>query len=162
MPLITAGGYALDFSEEKTNRNDEYYLLTRTGQAWTGMAKTFLNFVKQNEWGRYVLVYYKNDHQDWNGDSSCFQLASAVSKQTNLNGKIVEFMPLDNLESFYYRPGNDTSLDLRQYALQQNMTMLSEVLPAKNCRYCSLTNCLKGMVHLTQDMALDDDFGPPE
>lgn len=57
IPLLTAGGYALDFSNEKTRQNNEFYLLTRTGQAWTGMAKTFLRFMEENMWEKYTLVY---------------------------------------------------------------------------------------------------------
>ena len=57
LPLVTAGGFAMDFSEPKTKQFDEFYMLTRTGMAWTGLVEMFHNLMRQVKWNKYTLVY---------------------------------------------------------------------------------------------------------
>ena len=57
LPLVTAGGFAMDFSEPKDKRFDEFYMLTRTGMAWTGLVEMFHKFMRQEQWSKYTLVY---------------------------------------------------------------------------------------------------------
>ena len=152
LPLVTAGGFAMDFSEPKTERFDEFYMLTRTGMAWTGIVEMFHKFMRQEEWSKYTLVYrcvYSEeekgtlgldfrsiDHREWSGDHSCYQLASAMSHKTIEETQFVrEVINLDNMEKAYYTPDQSNAEDIREYSLKQNMTMLKENLPGKNSRY---------------------------
>ena len=47
----------MDFSEPKDKRFDEFYMLTRTGMAWTGLVEMFHKFMRQEQWSKYTLVY---------------------------------------------------------------------------------------------------------
>ena len=47
----------MDFSEPKTKQFDEFYMLTRTGMAWTGLVEMFHNLMRQVKWNKYTLVY---------------------------------------------------------------------------------------------------------
>ena len=57
LPLVTAGGFAMDFSEPKTEKFNEFFMLTRTGMAWTGLVEMFHKFMRQQKWNKYTLVY---------------------------------------------------------------------------------------------------------
>ena len=150
LPLVTAGGFAMDFSEPKTEKFNEFFMLTRTGMAWTGLVEMFHKFMRQQKWNKYTLVYryfhLENrttilsfdfrgiDHREWSGDHSCYQLASAMSHKTIKETQFVqEAFNLDNMEKAYYKPEDEKNL--REYSLKQNMTMLKENLPGKNSRY---------------------------
>ena len=41
---------------------------------------------------------------------------------------------MENMEKAYYRPGQQDEVNIREYSLRQNMTMLKENLPGKNSR----------------------------
>ena len=139
----------MDFSEPKDKKFDEFYMLTRTGMAWTGLVEMFHKFMIQEKWSKYTLVYryifleedkrtsgldFRGiDHREWSGDHSCYQLASAMSHKTIEETQFVrEVINLDNMEKAYYNP--DQSENIREYSLKQNTTMLKEVLPGKNSR----------------------------
>ena len=40
VPLITAGGFSYDFTKPKTNPENEFYMTTRTGFSFAGIATT--------------------------------------------------------------------------------------------------------------------------
>ena len=48
---------------------------------------------------------------------------------------VQEAINLENMEKAYYRPGQQDEVNIREYSLRQNMTMLKENLPGKNSRY---------------------------
>ena len=39
LPLLTAGGFTFDFRKNKTEPDEEYYLMTRTGFDFTDQVK---------------------------------------------------------------------------------------------------------------------------
>ena len=56
-PLITAGGLTWDFGEPKRDPNKEFYLLTRTGLDFRDSARAISHVMKQNDWGKILLIY---------------------------------------------------------------------------------------------------------
>ena len=124
-PLLTAGGLGLIFSGQKTHPDNTYYMLTRTGVSYRDVAKTFIRFMRENNWKKFLLAYKGQDRLEWTGDRSCEFFENAL-KNTETN------LPYRKLHLEDYEPrGNQTH---EQY-IASNMTMLEEVLPNKNNRY---------------------------
>ena len=44
IPLLTAGGFAKEFTEPKRNFTDDYYLLTKTGFSYNDTLKAVTKF----------------------------------------------------------------------------------------------------------------------
>ena len=90
LPLVTAGGFAMDFSEPKTKKFDEFYMLTRTGMAWTGIVEMFHKFMIQEKWNKYTLVYRyiytekeKKEPQSWIPGASTIVNGAETIRATN-------------------------------------------------------------------------------
>ena len=58
VPLLTAGGLALDFEiRNKTKFEDEFYLLTNTGYNFMSVARAVYKFMEEVGWRKILLVY---------------------------------------------------------------------------------------------------------
>ena len=51
---------------------------------------------------------------------------------------VQEAINLENMEKAYYRPGEQDEVNIREYSLKQNMTMLKENLPGKKTVFLGL------------------------
>ena len=109
------------FSGQKNKPGNSYYMLTRTGVSYRDVAKTFIRFMQENKWTKFLLAYKRQDRVEWTGDRSCKFLAQALKSQANHSL---------HLEDHEEESGLPT---LEQY-IEANMTMLEEVLPNKNSR----------------------------
>ena len=47
VPLLTGGGLIYDYSEKKTDFDDEYHLLVKTGYSFNHMVDFMFNFTKE-------------------------------------------------------------------------------------------------------------------
>ena len=56
-PLITAGALTWDFGDPKMDSTKEFYLLTRTGLDFRGSAQAISQVMRQNNWGKILLIY---------------------------------------------------------------------------------------------------------
>ena len=125
-PLLTAGGFGTIFSGQKNIPGSTYYMLTRTGISYRDVAKTFVRFMQENNWTRFLLAYKAQDRLEWTGDRSCRFFADAVKSQATAADMTYRNLHLED----YEHPGLAT---LDQY-IASNMTMLQDVLPMKNSR----------------------------
>ena len=122
------------FSGRKNQPGSTYYMLTRTGVSYRDVAKTFVRFMQENNWEKFVLAYKRQDRLEWTGDRSCEFFENAIKNQTS--GTSVTYQPDQNINlDKYEKAGGFPNLD--QY-IESNMTMLQTVLPPLNSRY---TNC---------------------
>ena len=131
LPLLTAGGYSTEFTESKSDPEDRYWLLTRTGASYRDVARTFVRTMQENKWTKFLLLYKHGDRHEWNGDDSCRALTEAVQASAKAAGLRERTLRLDELEEEHpLSRGSKPTLD--QY-IHNNMTMLEEELP-KNKR----------------------------
>ena len=119
------------FSGRKNQPGSTYYMLTRTGVSYRDVAKTFVRFMQENNWKKFVLAYKKQDRVEWTGDHSCEFFENALKNQTD--GTDLSYNRL-NLDHYEEASGLPT---LEQYIIS-NMTMLENVLPLWNSRYSKL------------------------
>ena len=94
VPLVTGGGLSFDYGLNKTNNDDEFYLLTRTGWDFKSVklglclvtkfilscshtANALQEVFESYNWSRVVLAYKNRDHTEWSGDLSCNFFMSA-------------------------------------------------------------------------------------
>ena len=101
-------------------------MLTRTGISYRDVARTFVRFMQENNWTRFLLAYKAQDRLEWTGDRSCRFFADAVKSQATAAD-----MTYRNLHLEDYEHSGLATLD--QY-IASNMTMLQDVLPMKNSR----------------------------
>ena len=135
IPLLTAGGFSPMFSEPKTQPDDRFYLLTRTGVSYKDVARSFTRFMKENAWEKFVLVSRGQDHPEWGGDNSCGVLSDAVSKQAEEERINVHKVDLAVEESHYATSSGALIANTAdQHYIHSNMTMLEAVLPPLNNR----------------------------
>ena len=127
VPVLTSGGHSMIFSGQKNKPGNSYYMLTRTGVSYRDVAKTFIRFMQENNWNKFLLAYKRQDRLEWTGDRSCEFLAEALKSQAT--GMNMTYRNL-HLEDYEEERGLPT---LEQY-IESNMTMLEEVLPKKNSR----------------------------
>ena len=126
-PLLTAGGLGLIFSGQKNKPGNTYYMLTRTGVSYRDVAKTFVRFMQENNWKKFVLAYKRQDRVEWTGDRSCRFFENALNNQTSGANLTYKYLDLDHYEEASGLP------TLEQY-IKSNMTMLEKVLPHWNSR----------------------------
>ena len=101
-------------------------MLTRTGISYRDVAKTFVRFMQENNWTKFLLAYKEQDRLEWTGDRSCRFFADAVKSQATAADLTYRNLHLED----YEHPGL-TTLDQQ---IASNMTMLQDVLPLKNSR----------------------------
>ncbi|XP_013792982.1 atrial natriuretic peptide receptor 3-like, partial [Limulus polyphemus] len=57
IPMLTAGGLASDYGLKKSEFDTEYYLLTRTGLSFDGLASFVVNILQQFNWQNVLIMY---------------------------------------------------------------------------------------------------------
>lgn len=57
IPLLTAGGFALDFVKKRTDRYDEYYMLTKSGISYTHMFNMVFDFFQRYSLSLYAYLF---------------------------------------------------------------------------------------------------------
>ena len=127
-PLLTAGGLGLIFSGQKTHPDNTYYMLTRTGVSYRDVAKTFIRFMRENNWKKFLLAYKGQDRVEWTGDRSCEFFKSALKIQTSGTDFTNHTIQLDRYEE-------TRGFRTHEQHIESYMKMLKEVLPSKNSRY---------------------------
>ena len=116
------------FSGQKNKPGNSYYMLTRTGVSYRDVAKTFIRFMQENKWTKFLMAYKRQDRLEWTGDYSCEFFEKALKSQmseTNLTKS--------NIHLEAYEEAIESQLTLDQY-IESNKTMLEKVLPEKNSR----------------------------
>ena len=122
------------FSGRKNQPGNTYYMLTRTGVSYRDVAKTFVRFMQENNWEKFVLAYKRQDRLEWTGDRSCEFFENAIKNQTS--GTNLTYQPDQNINlDKYEKAGGFPTLE--QY-IESNMTMLQTALPPLNSRYTKL------------------------
>ncbi|XP_023347812.1 atrial natriuretic peptide receptor 1 isoform X2 [Eurytemora carolleeae] len=99
--LITAGGMALNYQYRKDRREDEFFLLTRTGYSFLDTAKAVSNMMEEFDWHRLVLLYRKGDHAEWTGELTCTHVMSAVVEEMKKRQVTIQEIKLDMTDTIY-------------------------------------------------------------
>ena len=103
-------------------------MLTRTGVSYRDVAKTFVRFMQENKWKKFLLAYKKQDRLEWTGDRSCEFFKDALKDQTSGTDLTNHTIQLDR-----YEEARGFRTHVQQ--IESYMKMLNEVLPSKNSRY---------------------------
>ena len=77
-PLLTAGGFGTIFTSQKYIPGSSYYMLTKTGISYRDVAKTFVRFMQENKWQKFLLAVKEQERLEWSGDRSCKFFAKAI------------------------------------------------------------------------------------
>jgi len=79
IPLLTAGGFATEFTKPKNTTDNEYYMLTRTGYSYENIVKVINKTFEDHKWSHMHLYYNKFAHNEWSGkQAGCYLLMSAL------------------------------------------------------------------------------------
>ena len=128
VPLLTAGGLGTVFSGQKNAPDSTYYMLTRTGVSYRDVAKTFVRFMQENNWQKFLLASKEQQRLEWTGDQSCQFFVKAIEYEA-YNANITH----RTLNLYDYDGGSGVPT-LDQY-IESNKTMLQQGdLARKNSR----------------------------
>jgi len=83
-PLLTAGGFGTIFTSQKYIPGSSYYMLTKTGISYRDVAKTFVRFMQENKWQKFLLAVKEQERLEWSGDRSSAS-SKAVAFRTKLS-----------------------------------------------------------------------------
>ncbi|KAK6184932.1 hypothetical protein SNE40_007280 [Patella caerulea] len=62
IPVLSPGGFAHDFGDDKRIANAEYSSLTRVGATFNSLAVSMIDMVKEFKWRRVKVIYDGNGH----------------------------------------------------------------------------------------------------
>ena len=57
LPTVTGGGYSSYYSRARENTEDKFHMITRTGQGFVSIARTFMQLMKKNNWKKFTIAY---------------------------------------------------------------------------------------------------------
>uniref|UniRef100_A0A1A9WJI8 Receptor ligand binding region domain-containing protein n=1 Tax=Glossina brevipalpis TaxID=37001 RepID=A0A1A9WJI8_9MUSC len=81
-PLISIGGSTYDFEEKKTDCEDEFYMLLRTGLlSFESISKLTISVMKSYHWSRSILFYDRDGQHQVSGLHTCFLMMTSLGKQ---------------------------------------------------------------------------------
>nr|XP_040571414.1 atrial natriuretic peptide receptor 1-like [Lepeophtheirus salmonis] len=83
LSLLTAGGFSPEFTSNKSDLFDEFYLMTRTGYSFRTIVEGIFDFFQINGWNRTILAYHKTHHIDLSGPNTCSLFMAAMVKVAN-------------------------------------------------------------------------------
>lgn len=86
IPLITAGALARDYGLQKSNFESEFYLLTRIGLSFNGMASCLLAICDHFGWKRLLLVYDSQARSEIAKEDYCMLWTKAVVAELRERG----------------------------------------------------------------------------
>nr|XP_012146919.1 PREDICTED: atrial natriuretic peptide receptor 1-like isoform X2 [Megachile rotundata] len=100
-PLITTGGFTFDFTQNKTECKDEYFMTTRIGNlAFRDIAKLIVAVMDRYEWRKVHLMYATNGQSEVAGRHTCQLMMKSmvefVKKQRNFTFGTLDVETADN------------------------------------------------------------------
>ncbi|XP_043204525.1 atrial natriuretic peptide receptor 3-like, partial [Amphibalanus amphitrite] len=78
VPLITAGGFSYDFTKPKTNPENEFYMTTRTGFSFAGIATTISEVLNKFNWRKVLLLFDRDAYESVAGHHTCYLAMSSL------------------------------------------------------------------------------------
>ncbi|XP_050396920.1 atrial natriuretic peptide receptor 1 isoform X2 [Patella vulgata] len=114
IPVLSPGGFAHDFGDDKRIANAEYSSLTRVGATFNSLAVSMIDMVKEFKWRRVKVIYDGNGHGNIT-PRFCFLAAAAFvaySKNFKLAYDFHIYIPSnhDIEEMLKEKIGNDYSV----------------------------------------------------
>lgn len=102
LPIITAGGMAHDFGEDKRDVDAEFPLLTRVGATFDGLAWFFDRLVATYNWNDVKILYTSGGHSEVTVNFCLFCMNAIVHhfKREGIEFHIFKFHPLEGEEEY--------------------------------------------------------------
>ncbi|EDW34138.1 GL21727 [Drosophila persimilis] len=100
-PLISVGGSTYDFEQKKTDCNDEFYMLLRTGMvSFETISELTINVMKRHNWSHSIFYYERDGQRSVAGMHTCFLMMKSLGKQMrNENMTFAQFPLEPNLKN---------------------------------------------------------------
>ncbi|EDW41988.1 GM25745 [Drosophila sechellia] len=95
-PLISVGGSTYDFEEKKTDCNDEFYMLLRTGMlSFETISELTINVMKRHNWSHSIFYYERDGQRSVAGMHTCFLMMKSLGKQMRNENMTFAQFPLE-------------------------------------------------------------------
>ncbi|XP_039232151.1 atrial natriuretic peptide receptor 1 isoform X1 [Drosophila yakuba] len=95
-PLISVGGSTYDFEQKKTDCNDEFYMLLRTGMlSFETISELTINVMKRHNWSHSIFYYERDGQRSVAGMHTCFLMMKSLGKQMRNENMTFAQFPLE-------------------------------------------------------------------